>query len=83
MSPRGKLDYELSREILEDSSMSIYANSICNTCRHVHVVVSAKGSRFLRCGLAEKDKRFPKYPPQPLGQCIGFVEASKSGEQEE
>gem|GEM_PF-2384534 len=84
MSPRGKLDYEPPRDSSKITlfPMTMYTNSICNTCRHVHVVVSGKGSRFLRCGLAEQDKRFPKYPPQPVGQCVGFVEASKSGEQE-
>ncbi|MCK6446784.1 MAG: hypothetical protein L6Q99_10365 [Planctomycetes bacterium] len=47
--------------------------SLCARCRHVQFVESAKGSVFLLCGLAKSDPRFPKYPPQPLLACRGFV----------
>ena len=47
--------------------------SLCETCLHKKEVVSAKGSRFLLCQLSQTDRRFPKYPPQPLLSCAGYV----------
>lgn len=47
--------------------------SLCNTCEHVREIVSGKGSRFLLCGLAQLDPRFPKYPRQPVVRCEGHV----------
>ena len=35
-------------------------------------IVSAKGSRFLLCKLAQSDARFAKYPPQPVVGCEGY-----------
>lgn len=35
-------------------------------------VISGKGSRFLLCQLSQQDRRFPKYPPQPVMACGGF-----------
>lgn len=52
---------------------------LCPSCRHVRVVTSARGSRFLRCGLAGKDPRLPKYPPQPVVACPGH-EPAEPGE---
>jgi hypothetical protein len=46
--------------------------SLCETCRHGKEVVSGKGSRFLLCSLSVTNKRFPKYPPQPIVRCSGF-----------
>ena len=45
---------------------------LCATCRHVRVVRSSKGSRFVRCGLAETDRRFAKYPRLPVVECAGY-----------
>lgn len=47
--------------------------SLCETCRHVRIVTTPKGSRFLLCTLSVDDVRFTKYPPQPVVRCIGFV----------
>jgi hypothetical protein len=47
---------------------------LCPTCRHVRVVTSVRGSRFLRCALSARDPRYPKYPPQPVLACSGFAE---------
>jgi len=47
--------------------------SLCETCAHKKEVVSAKGSRFLLCRLSQSDRRFPKYPPQPVAQCVGYT----------
>ncbi len=46
--------------------------SLCERCRHVRIVESAKGSRFFLCRRSEKEPRFPKYPPQPVVECRGF-----------
>lgn len=53
-------------------------NTLCETCRYCRQIVSGKGSRFLLCerSLAPKNetgREFPKYPPQPVWQCSGFV----------
>jgi hypothetical protein len=47
-------------------------NSLCETCQQMREIISAKGARFLLCGLSRSDPRFPKYPPQPLVQCAGY-----------
>lgn len=46
--------------------------SLCELCRHVRVIESAKGSRFLLCKRSEREPEFPKYPPQPVVECRGF-----------
>ena len=46
--------------------------SLCESCDHMKEVVSGKGSRFLLCQRAATDRRFEKYPPQPVAQCVGF-----------
>jgi len=39
-------------------------------------VISGKGSRFLLCQLAQQDRRFQKYPQQPIVRCAGYQPAS-------
>ncbi len=46
--------------------------SLCESCRHLREVVSGRGTRFLLCLLSQSDKRFPKYPPQPVLKCDGY-----------
>jgi hypothetical protein len=46
--------------------------SLCNTCCHVKEVFSAKGFKCLLCQLSQQDRRYPKYPPQPLVKCVGY-----------
>ncbi len=46
--------------------------SLCKFCLNVREVVSGTGSTFMLCRLAQTDKRFPKYPPQPVVQCDGY-----------
>jgi hypothetical protein len=50
------------------------SSSLCEHCGHLREVISGKGSRFLLCQLSRIDPRFPKYPPQPVRRCGGFVE---------
>ena len=46
--------------------------SLCERCRHVRTIRSAKGSRFLLCELARARPELPKYPPQPVLRCAAF-----------
>lgn len=45
---------------------------LCATCVHAKVVVSDRGSTFLRCLLSANDPRFPKYPRLPVLECSGW-----------
>lgn len=47
--------------------------SLCQACQHLRVITSGKGSRFFLCEQSFVDQRFPKYPPQPVVRCTGFV----------
>ena len=44
---------------------------LCATCEHLRVAAS-KRSVFVRCGLADTDPRFPKYPNLPVVGCGGY-----------
>ncbi|HEX3556250.1 MAG TPA: hypothetical protein VIA62_23780 [Thermoanaerobaculia bacterium] len=44
---------------------------LCATCEHLRLVAS-KRSTFVRCGLADTDPRFPKYPALPVVVCGGY-----------
>jgi hypothetical protein len=46
--------------------------TLCGTCAHAREIVSGTGSRFLLCQMSQKDRRYPKYPPQPVRECAGF-----------
>jgi hypothetical protein len=45
---------------------------LCATCTHAIVITSDRGSQFLQCGLAKTDPRFRRYPPTPVGACVGY-----------
>ena len=51
---------------------------LCERCRWAGVVTSGKGSRFLRCGLSDRDARFARYPSLPVRACEGFEAAPPS-----
>jgi hypothetical protein len=53
--------------------------SLCEHCCHVKKVVSGKESRFLLCLKSTADRRFPKYPPQPVVKCAGFERDDSEG----
>jgi hypothetical protein len=44
---------------------------LCATCEHLRLAASRR-SVFLRCGLADEDPRFLKYPPLPVVVCPGW-----------
>jgi hypothetical protein len=54
--------------------------SLCESCTHVRDVVSGTGSRFLMCQKSQTDRRYSKYPPQPIVRCEGFEEAESDEE---
>jgi hypothetical protein len=50
---------------------------LCATCVHLKIAASPR-SVFVRCGLAETDPRFPRYPPLPVVACMGYRQAPSS-----
>jgi hypothetical protein len=48
---------------------------LCATCRHARLVGSARGSQFWRCGRADTDPAFPRYPRLPVIECRGWDRA--------
>jgi hypothetical protein len=44
---------------------------LCATCAHL-VLLASKRSVFVRCGLAETDAAFVRYPPLPVRACRGY-----------
>lgn len=53
---------------------------LCEICRHVQVVKSARGSVFYLCTLAKVDASFPKYPELPVLACRGYQRKDAAGE---
>jgi hypothetical protein len=45
---------------------------LCATCEHLRLLAS-KRSVFVRCGLAEADPAFVRYPPLPVRACPGYL----------
>src|SRR5262249_55641702 len=45
---------------------------LCGACSHAKLQRSARGSAFWRCGLADVDERFRRYPPLPVRACPGY-----------
>lgn len=44
---------------------------LCAACEHLRLLAS-KRSVFVRCGLADTDPAFVRYPPLPVRACPGF-----------
>ncbi len=44
---------------------------LCAGCVHLRVLASRR-SVFVRCGLAEVDPAFPRYPVLPVVACPGY-----------
>jgi hypothetical protein len=47
-------------------------DSLCPRCANVQVIANDRGSRFYLCRLSATDRRYPKYPPQPVVACDGY-----------
>src|SRR5262249_11534822 len=54
--------------------------SLCETCALMREVVTPKGSRFLLCQLSVSNPDFPKYPPQPVVRCEGYLQKEQTKE---
>jgi hypothetical protein len=48
--------------------------SLCETCAWMREVITPKASRFLLCQLSKTNLAYPKYPPQPIVRCEGFMQ---------
>jgi hypothetical protein len=46
-----------------------FPESLCHRCAHLRIVESGKGSVFLMC----REPSLPKYAPQPVRSCRGFI----------
>lgn len=46
---------------------------LCAACRYAIEQRNARGSCFTRCGLADSDPGFNRYPPLPVVECSGFA----------
>jgi hypothetical protein len=44
---------------------------LCASCAHLRLLASPR-SVFVRCGLADSDAAFPRYPALPVVGCAGF-----------
>ena len=56
---------------------------LCRTCRWARRVTNRRGSTFYRCGRADTDPRFARYPALPMLQCVGYEEGGPEGETEQ
>jgi len=45
---------------------------LCETCRFLRTQGTKRGAIFYRCGRADEDERFMRYPPLPVRACQGF-----------
>lgn len=54
---------------------------LCGTCRHKRLMVSDRGSVFLRCERAKTDPAYPKYPPLPVWNCAGYEAEARAESQ--
>lgn len=52
---------------------------LCARCAHARTIVSAKGSSFWRCAVADREPSWPKYPPLPVLRCRHFSPGPGAG----
>jgi len=62
MAPDAETDLLLSRLTTQPG--------LCRTCEHLRLA-SAR-SVFVRCGLADTDPGYLRYPPLPVTSCPGY-----------
>lgn len=53
--------------------MALYFDTLCSKCKNVRKIENKRGSVFLMCRLHAEDRRYTKYPPQPVYRCKGFA----------
>ncbi len=52
---------------------------LCGSCRLARLVTSDRGTVFWRCGLADADPRYAKYPRLPVMACEGWEDKRGGG----
>lgn len=57
------------------------AAGLCASCRHLRLARSVR-SLFVRCGLADRDPTFARYPRLPVSNCVGWTDDSQALESE-
>jgi hypothetical protein len=50
---------------------------LCDTCTHVQIITSSKGSSFVLCRLSEVDPAFRRYPRLPVIACPGYLPTAR------
>jgi hypothetical protein len=45
---------------------------LCQSCQHAVVIANDRGSVFYLCERSKTDPRFPRYPPLPVLECLGY-----------
>ena len=51
---------------------------LCLGCHWMRSITNRRGSTFYRCGRADSDPTFPRYPPLPVRQCRGYEAERRS-----
>ncbi len=52
---------------------------LCASCQHLLSQGTKRGAIFYRCGRADGDDRFLRYPPMPVLHCPGHERNLKKG----
>ncbi|MBS60454.1 MAG: hypothetical protein CL606_03990 [Anaerolineaceae bacterium] len=58
---------------VSNQSMDNVGIGLCVTCKHLRVVTSDRGSHFVMCNLARRNKQYEKYPVLPVLSCNGHA----------
>ena len=58
-------------ELAKESRVSP-PGGLCDRCRWLRIQRTQRGARFYRCGRADEDATFQRYPPLPMLRCAGF-----------
>lgn len=72
-APSPRLEPE--RPLVTDNRESLSAVGLCWSCGCSRRVRNRRRSVFFRCGRAESDARFPRYPRLPVRSCPGYEAA--------
>jgi hypothetical protein len=57
---------------MDDVVVTPVGAGLCDTCTHMQIVRSSKGSSFVLCRLSEGDPSFRRYPTLPVIACGGY-----------
>jgi len=71
MAPEADGGEELANERRRLLARLAVQPGLCAGCVHLRLLASPR-SVFVRCGLADSDPAFARYPALPVLQCAGF-----------